>query len=100
DSAAVPPLTAFAERVVTLRGIAVGPERGAVLRAIVRSLGDREPRNDTLALGVDVTRAPAAVFVSTSPDYDAREAVAALRGVTSLPGRAFYGAAPGLGGPQ
>jgi hypothetical protein len=35
------------------------------------------------------------VFVSTAPDFDAREAVAALRGVTSLPTRAFYRVAPG-----
>ena len=45
---------------------------------------------------MDVTRAPAAVFVSTAPDFDAREAVAALRGVTSLPTRAFYRVAPGM----
>jgi hypothetical protein len=96
DSANVAALAPFAERVVALRGIAAGAERGAVLRAIAHVAGDREPRNDTIALGVDVTRAPAAVFVSTAPDYDAREAVAALRGVTSLPTRAFYRVAPGM----
>ncbi|CAN5595216.1 hypothetical protein BH09GEM1_BH09GEM1_24540 [soil metagenome] len=88
-------LRPFAERVVALRGIAGGAERGALLRAIVRAPGDREPRNDTLTLGVDVTRAPAAVFVSTAPDFDSREAVGALRGVTSLPTRAYYRVAPG-----
>ncbi|MES2178560.1 MAG: hypothetical protein V4550_11940 [Gemmatimonadota bacterium] len=88
----LPPLS---ERVFALRGVATGVERGAILRAVIRSAGDREPRNDTLALGVDVTSAPAAVFVSTAPDYDAREAVAALRGVTSLPTRAYYRVAPG-----
>jgi len=31
----------------------------------------------------------------TAPDFDAREAVAALRGVTSLPTRAYYRVAPG-----
>ena len=96
DSTNTPVLAPFAERVVQLRGVAAGAERGALLRAIVRAPGDREPRNDTLSLGVDVTRAPAAVFVSTAPDYDAREAVAALRGVTSLPTRAFYRVAPGM----
>jgi hypothetical protein len=96
DSAAIGALEPFAERVVVLHGIAAGAERGAVLRAILRVAGDREPGNDTLSLGVDVTRAPAAVFVSTAPDYDAREAVAALRGVTSLPTRAFYRVAPGM----
>jgi hypothetical protein len=67
-----------------------------VLRAIVQSTGDREPRNDTLAVTVDVSRAAAAVFVSTAPDFDAREAIAALRGVTSLPTRAYYRVAPGV----
>jgi len=95
DTVSLSALAPFAERVVALRGIARGVERGALLRAIVRVPGDRESRNDTLTLGVDVTRAPAAVFVSTAPDYDAREAVAALRGVTSLPTRVFYRVAPG-----
>jgi hypothetical protein len=96
DTVSLSALAPFAERVFALRGIAVGAERGALLRAIVHVPGDRESRNDTLALGVDVTRAPAAVFVSTAPDYDAREAVAALRGVTSLPTRAYYRVAPGV----
>jgi hypothetical protein len=96
DTASIPALPPFSERVIPLRGIIVGAERSAVMRAVVRAAGDREPRNDTLSYGVDVTRAPAAVFVSTAPDYDAREAVAALRGVTSLPTRAFYRIAPGM----
>ena len=95
DTFVMAPLRAYAERVISLRGIVSGAERAALLRAIVRAPGDREPRNDTLTLGVDVTRAPAAVFVSTAPDFDAREAVSALRGVTSLPTRAFYRIAPG-----
>ncbi|MEO8620726.1 MAG: hypothetical protein ABI625_06660 [bacterium] len=95
DSASVSAMTPFAERVVALRGIAGGAERGALLKAIVGVSGDKEARNDTLTVGVDVTRAPAAVFVSTAPDYDVREAVGALRGVTSLPTRAFYRVAPG-----
>jgi hypothetical protein len=85
----------YGEQSVALRGIGEGADRGAVLRAVFRGAGDTEPRNDTLAIGVDVSRAAAAVFVSTSPDFDAREAVAALRGVTSLPTRAYYRVAPG-----
>lgn len=91
----VPALGAFGEQSVAMRGIGEGAERGAVLRAQFRGAGDTEPRNDTLAIGVDVSRAAAAVFVSTKPDFDAREAVAALRGVTSLPTRAYYRVAPG-----
>lgn len=94
DVVKIPALPPYAERVVSLRGIAAGVERVAVLRAIARAAKDREARNDTLGLGVDITRAPAAVFVSTAPDFDAREAVAALRGVTSLPTRAFYRVTP------
>jgi hypothetical protein len=86
-------LSPFAEQTLDFRAVATGAERAAVLRASIR--GDIEARNDTLALGVDVSKAPAAVFVSTAPDYDAREAVAALRGVTSLPTRAYYRVAPG-----
>lgn len=91
----VPALTPFAELPVQLRGVATGKARTALLRAIVRAAGDREPRNDTLSVPVEVSRAAAAVFVSTAPDFDAREAVAALRGVTSLPTRAYYRVAPG-----
>lgn len=93
--AELPPLTAYAERAVAFRIVPGGGERGGALRAIVRAAGDAEPRNDTLAVGVDVTQAPGAVFVSTAPDYDAREAIAALRGVTSLPTRAYYRLSPG-----
>ncbi len=96
DTASLPALAAYSEHVVPFRGMVPTGEKAALLRVIARAQGDREPRNDTLALGVDVTRAPAAVFVSTTPDYDAREAVAALRGVTSLPTRAFYRVAPGM----
>jgi hypothetical protein len=91
----VPALGPFAEQTVALRGIGAGAERAAVLRAVFRGAGDAEPRNDTLSLGVDVSRAAAAVFASTAPDFDSREAVAALRGVTSLPTRAYYRVAPG-----
>ena len=88
-------LAPYAETAVELHGVATGIPRAAVLRAIVRAAADREPRNDTLGIGVDVSRAAAAVFASTAPDFDAREAVAALRGVTSLPTRAYYRVAAG-----
>jgi hypothetical protein len=91
-TAALPP---FAQSVVEVRGVVNGGDRAAVLRAIHSAVGDGEPRNDTLALAVDITRAAAAVFVSTAPDYDAREAIAAMRGITSLPTRAYLRLAPG-----
>ena len=94
-AAPVMDLAPYGEQVIELRITAGGAERASVLRATMRAAGDMEPRNDTLGVGVDVSRSPAAVFVSTAPDYDAREAVAALRGVTSLPTRAYYRVAAG-----
>jgi len=88
-------LLPYAEQTLDVRAVPGGAERAAVLRAMIHQGDDLEPRNDTLGVGVDVSRAPAAVFVSTAPDYDAREAVAALRSVTSLPTRAYYRVAPG-----
>ena len=93
--AAYPGLAPFAERTLDLRIVPAGGARVAVLRAALGPAADAEPRNDSLGVGVDVSRAPAAVFVSTAPDYDAREAVAALRGISSLPTRAYYRVAPG-----
>jgi hypothetical protein len=90
-----PALIPHSEQTVEIRIVPGGAERSGVLRAVLRQSADAEPRNDTLGFGVDVSRAPAAVFVSSAPDYDAREAVAALRSVTSLPTRAYYRVAPG-----
>lgn len=88
-------LGAYAEQDVTLRTPVVGAEGPAELRAAVAAPGDGEPRNDTLAVGIDLSRQPGAVFVSTSPDYDARYALAVLRGALALPTRAFYHLSPG-----
>src|SRR5262249_40636606 len=65
------------------------------LRAIVATANDAEPRNDTLSAVIELSRAASAVFVSTSPDQDARFAMAILRGALSLPTRAFLRIAPG-----
>ncbi|MHB2032132.1 MAG: hypothetical protein ACYCVE_02015, partial [Gemmatimonadaceae bacterium] len=85
----------FAERALEFRARVDAPEGPAVLRAMVASSGDAEPRNDTLGVGIDVSREPGAVFVSTSPDYDARYALAVLRGAVALPTRGFYHVSPG-----
>ncbi|HEY5219421.1 MAG TPA: hypothetical protein VIJ16_06420, partial [Gemmatimonadaceae bacterium] len=88
-------LGAFAERDLALRVRISAPEGPAVLRAALSVPGDAEPRNDTLGAGIDVAREPGAVFVSTSPDYDARYALAVLRGALALPTRGFYRLSPG-----
>jgi hypothetical protein len=65
-----------------------------VVRAVVRSPGDVEPRNDTLSMAVDLSRAASAVFVSTSPDFDARYALSVLRGALAVPTRGYFRVAP------
>ena len=88
-------LAPYAERVVSVRARIDAAEGPAVLRAVIVSPGDAEPRNDTLGMGIDISREPGAVFVSTSPDYDGRYALAVLRGALALPTRGFYRVAPG-----
>jgi hypothetical protein len=92
----VAPLAARAERTETIRVVVTGADGPAVLRAIAAVPGDREPRNDTLATTLEVSRAAGAVFVSTAPDYDARFALEILRGAVALPTRGFFRIAPGL----
>ena len=89
------PLGSFAEREVTASVVAPRGEREELLRASVSASGDAEPRNDTLATFVEITRAPAAVLVSSSPDPDARAALEALSGALMARPRGFYQVAPG-----
>ena len=91
DLAATAP---YAERTWDARVVTRGAKRTALLRAAL-ARGDAEPRNDTLAIAFEVSSTPSAVFVSTAPDFDAREAAAALRGATSKATRVFYRVAPG-----
>jgi hypothetical protein len=88
-------LGAYAERTLTLRARVEGKEGPTVLRAIAHSPGDAEPRNDTLSMAVDLSRAASAVFVSTSPDFDSRYALAVLRGALAVPTRGYFRVAPG-----
>ncbi|MEP6691020.1 MAG: hypothetical protein ABJD07_07675 [Gemmatimonadaceae bacterium] len=89
-------LAARAERTVTLR-VPLGAVEGATtLAAAVTTPGDAEPRNDTVAVPIDVSRAAGAVLVSTSPDYDARFLIPVLRGAVSLPTHAYFRVAPGV----
>lgn len=91
-----PALAPFAREEVRVRAPLAGTTAGAAVLAVVNeAAGDREPRNDTLALALDVTDAPAAVFVSGAPDYDARLLLAILRGTLAAPVRAYYRVAPG-----
>ena len=90
-----PALEPGSETIVTLQGAVSAPERAAFLRVVLESPGDAEARNDTLGAPLDVSRAAAAVLVSTAPDYDARYALVILRGALGLPARAYFRVAPG-----
>ena len=85
----------WGERQLDVRGRAAGTQGAAVLSVAVSSRGDAEPGNDTLAVAVELSRAASAVFVSTSPDQDARFSIAVLRGALSLPTRGYLRVAPG-----
>ena len=88
-------LPAFGERTIALKTKLEGAAGSSLLRAIVASPDDAERRNDTLVAAIDLSRAASAVFVSTSPDFDARYALAVLRGALGIPTRGFFRVAPG-----
>ena len=88
-------MSSWSERQLEVRARVAAPQGATILRAIVSSAGDAEPRNDTLAAAIEVSRAASAVFVSTSPDQDSRFALAVLRGALALPTRGFLRVAPG-----
>jgi hypothetical protein len=92
----VQPLAAFGERTVSARARVPNVPGATLVRAIVTAAGDAESRNDTLTTVLEVSPAAGAVLVSTSPDLDAREALALLRGALALPTRGFYRVAPGV----
>jgi hypothetical protein len=94
-TARIDSLRAFAERAVDFHSPIDGPAGARVLRAIVVSPDDVEQRNDTLSVGIDLSRAASAVFLSTSPDFDARYALSVLRGALGIPTRGFFRVAPG-----
>ena len=82
------------ERRVVFRIPIAGAEGPLLLRAVLGGT-DGEPRNDTLAVAVDIAQAAGAVLVSSNPDQDSRFMVAVLRGAVSLPTRAYFRVAPG-----
>lgn len=86
---------AWGERVVRHRVVVPRASGPLVLAAALRVPGDAVAANDTLASVVEVLPGAAAVLVSSSPDFDARELAAVLRGTVQLPTRVFYRVAPG-----
>ena len=94
-TAVVDSLPAFGERSIAMKVRLEGAAGGSLLRAAVTSPDDAEHRNDTLSIAVDLSRAATSVFVSTSPDFDARYSLAVLRGALGIPTRGFFRVAPG-----
>lgn len=95
-SATLERMPAFGERQIGVRIRAPSAPGLQLLRAVVATARDAEPRNDTLAVVVEVSPAAGAVLVSTSPDYDARDVIGVLRGSLALPSRGYYRIAPGM----
>lgn len=83
------------EREIEAAFVAPPGDGPRLLRAVLTMAGDGERRNDSLVAVIELSRTPAAVLVSTSPDPDAREILASLRGALSAPPRGFYLVAPG-----
>jgi hypothetical protein len=94
-TARVDSLPPFGERTLPMRTRLDGDAGASILSAIVADADDAEHRNDTLSAAIDLSRGASAVFVSTSPDFDARYALAVLRGALSIPTRGFFRVAPG-----
>ena len=94
-STPVDSLGAFGERTVVLRFVPAGGAGDRELRASIETSGDREPANDAASAVLNITTAAAAVLVSSSPDLDARELAALLRGTVALPTKAYLRVAPG-----
>jgi hypothetical protein len=95
-----------AGRVVARTRVAIGGERAA--RAVMRFVAapasqggvrrytarlarwrDAEPRNDTLATAAMVTRVPAVVVLSDSPDWEVRQLGRTLAEASGVPVRSF-----------
>ena len=88
-------LAPWAEREVRVRSAVTGVSGPRVLRAVVTVPGDVMARNDTLVAVLDVAKGAAAVFASTSPDFDGRYALDVLRGTLAVPTRGYFRVAPG-----
>jgi hypothetical protein len=94
-SVAFDSLPAHGERSIPVRFVAPPGNGPLELRAQAEAAGDGEPRNDAASSVVELTTGAAAVLVSTSPDLDARELAALLRGTVMLPTRAYFRVAVG-----
>lgn len=95
---ALPAMEAFEEREVRVTVPVPAADATRTLRAaLLHAAGtsDAVAPNDTASAPIVVSGAAAATFISTSPDQDARFALAVLRGTRRGPVQAFWRVAPG-----
>ncbi len=83
------------ERTISVRTVVPRGDGPQAVRAVWTGAGDADSHNDTLTVPIDVSPAAGAVFISTSPDEDARYALAVLRGALALPTRGYFRVAAG-----
>ena len=95
-SAPLSQLDAFSSRRSTMQLPLPRGAKKSLLQAVVHSESDNEARNDTLGMSLDIGDKPAAVFISTAPDLDVREALSVLRGALDVLTRAYLRIAPGV----
>jgi hypothetical protein len=95
-SVAVQPLDPFASRRLAVRLPLPRGSRLVDLAVAVSAPNDVEGHNDTLVTTLEITDRPRAVFVSTAPDLDVREALRVLRGAVAIPARAYLRVAPNV----
>ncbi|HEY0972188.1 MAG TPA: hypothetical protein VGE02_14565, partial [Gemmatimonadales bacterium] len=94
-TARIEPLEAHGERTVELSAVMPRREGTTLLRLVAAAPDDREPRNDTATVVVELSTVAGVTVVSTAPDFDLRYMLDVLRGTVSLPSRAFLQVAPG-----
>jgi hypothetical protein len=91
----VPPLTANGEAVIESRVVIPPGDSLAVLTAALVSGADAQARNDTAAVTLRRGARQRVVILSTAPDADVRDVIAAIRKNIPLPTDAFFRIAPG-----
>lgn len=96
SSVPIPALAPFASTRLTARLALPRGTTTSIVQAIAQVASDVESRNDTLAAAIEVGDRPSAVFISTMPDLDVREALTVLRGSLDVPTRAYLRVAPGV----
>ncbi len=93
DAIAVAAMAPWEERTLEVPR-AVGRAGARVIRASLAA-GDREPRNDTLAVAIDVLDRPAALVLSTAPDADIRWIESGVRSALGAGVQTWWRVAPG-----